>query len=116
MLVGLISMDILVLLTWVLVDPLDRKLEPLQLEDPMGTDEDIKIRPSLEHCYSDHQNIWLGVVFGYKGLLLIFGLFLAYETRSMKGRTLFVINEPDLNLVPELLSVFNDASLIVKLL
>lgn len=27
-----------------------------------------------------------GVVYGYKGLLLIFGLFLAYETRSMKAR------------------------------
>jgi hypothetical protein len=69
----------------------------------------------MEHCESKHQNIWLGlqtqsnwiearqlisslkfkkkihllivvgVVYGYKGLLLIFGLFLAYETRSMKG-------------------------------
>lgn len=29
--------------------------------------------------------IVVGVVYGYKGLLLIFGLFLAYETRSMKG-------------------------------
>lgn len=28
----------------------------------------------------------VGVVYGYKGLLLIFGLFLAYETRSMKGK------------------------------
>ena len=25
-----------------------------------------------------------GVVFGYKGILLLFGLFLAYETRSVK--------------------------------
>ncbi len=83
--VGLISIDILVLSTWVIVDPLYRKLDPLALEDPANTDQDIKIRPSLEHCDSEHQNIWLGVVYGYKGLLLIFGLFLAYETRSMKG-------------------------------
>lgn len=34
-------------------------------------------------------DILLGVVYGYKGLLLIFGLFLAYETRSMKGNTVF---------------------------
>ena len=25
-----------------------------------------------------------GVVFGYKGILLLFGIFLAYETRSVK--------------------------------
>ena len=26
----------------------------------------------------------LGVIFGYKGILLLFGIFLAYETRSVK--------------------------------
>lgn len=28
----------------------------------------------------------LGVMYGYKGLVLVFGLFLAYETRSVKVR------------------------------
>ena len=28
--------------------------------------------------------LYPGVVFGYKGILLIFGIFLAYETRSVK--------------------------------
>ena len=26
----------------------------------------------------------VGVIFGYKGILLLFGIFLAYETRSVK--------------------------------
>lgn len=86
-LVGLISIDVLVLVAWVCIDALDRKLVPLQLEDPDDNKKDIKIRPIMEHCNSEHQNIWLAVVYGYKGLLLIFGLFLAYETRSMKDLT-----------------------------
>jgi len=85
-LVALVFVDILVLIIWFIVDPLYRRLENFQLESPLDTKEDIKIRPSLEHCDSFYQNIWLGVIFGYKGLLLIFGLFLAYETRSMKAR------------------------------
>uniref|UniRef100_A0A674D5N5 Gamma-aminobutyric acid type B receptor subunit 1-like n=1 Tax=Salmo trutta TaxID=8032 RepID=A0A674D5N5_SALTR len=28
-------------------------------------------------------NTWLGVVYGYKGLLLLLGIFLAYETKSI---------------------------------
>ena len=35
---------------------------------------------------SDYHNVWLGLTYGYKGLLLILGLFLAYETRSVKVR------------------------------
>lgn len=31
-------------------------------------------------------NIVAGVMYGYKGLVLVFGLFLAYETRSVKVR------------------------------
>lgn len=27
---------------------------------------------------------FLGVIYGFKGLILVFGLFLAYETRSIK--------------------------------
>ena len=111
MLVGLSCIDVIILTVWAIVDPQMRMVENFQLENPTDTEKDIKIRPSMEHCESKYQNIWLGlfkiqsaarylsslqhlwssfvdlkgVVYGYKGLLLIFGLFLAYETRSMKG-------------------------------
>lgn len=32
--------------------------------------------------------VWYGIIYGYKGLLLLFGLFLAYETRSVKLKQL----------------------------
>uniref|UniRef100_A0A3Q4HYX5 Gamma-aminobutyric acid (GABA) B receptor, 1b n=1 Tax=Neolamprologus brichardi TaxID=32507 RepID=A0A3Q4HYX5_NEOBR len=51
-------------------------------EAPKG-DLDVLIQPLLEHCNSEKMNTWLGVVYGYKGLLLLLGIFLAYETKSI---------------------------------
>ncbi|KAK8378896.1 hypothetical protein O3P69_009556 [Scylla paramamosain] len=80
----MVVVDVVVLGVWQGVDPLQRTLEVFPLEVPKNTKEDIKIMPELEHCESRHNTIWLGLLYGYKGLLLIFGLFLAYETRSIK--------------------------------
>ncbi|XP_042204877.1 gamma-aminobutyric acid type B receptor subunit 1-like isoform X2 [Homarus americanus] len=79
-----VVVDVIVLSVWQAVDPLQRTLEVFPLEKPKDAVEDIKIKPELEHCESRHNTIWLGLLYGYKGLLLIFGLFLAYETRSIK--------------------------------
>uniref|UniRef100_A0A8D2M5Q3 Gamma-aminobutyric acid type B receptor subunit 2 n=1 Tax=Zonotrichia albicollis TaxID=44394 RepID=A0A8D2M5Q3_ZONAL len=49
--------------------------------DPAG--RDISIRPILEHCENTHMTIWLGIVYAYKGLLMLFGCFLAWETRNV---------------------------------
>ena len=35
-------------------------------------------------CTSDHSVVWLLTLFGYKGLVLSVGLFLAFETRKVK--------------------------------
>ncbi|KAK0053837.1 gamma-aminobutyric acid type B receptor subunit 1 [Biomphalaria pfeifferi] len=80
----LILLDIGVLTAWQVLDPLQRKLETFARIQPTNTEDDIELRPQLEHCHSENLNIWLGVLFGYKGILLIFGIFLAYETRSVK--------------------------------
>ncbi|XP_073987605.1 gamma-aminobutyric acid type B receptor subunit 1 isoform X2 [Rhodnius prolixus] len=84
MVAGLLTIDLVILLTWQLYDPLQRRIEVFPLEDPVSTDDDIKIRPELEHCESENNNVWLGIMYVYKGLVLVFGLFLAYETRSIK--------------------------------
>ncbi|XP_030555657.1 uncharacterized protein LOC115758995 isoform X1 [Drosophila novamexicana] len=81
---GLLSIDLVILLCWQIFDPLQRILETFPLEDPVSTTDDIKIRPELEHCESERNSMWLGLVYGVKGLILVFGLFLAYETRSIK--------------------------------
>nr|XP_029518685.1 gamma-aminobutyric acid type B receptor subunit 2-like [Oncorhynchus nerka] len=51
------------------------------MADPQG--QDIAIRPFLEHCENTHMTIWLGIVYAYKGLLMLFGCFLAWETRNV---------------------------------
>ncbi|XP_069119655.1 gamma-aminobutyric acid type B receptor subunit 1-like isoform X3 [Argopecten irradians] len=80
----ILTIDIAVLTTWQVLDPLYREVEIFEKEDPVDTDEDIKLQPELEHCTSKNISIWLGVIYGYKGILLLFGIFLAYETRSVK--------------------------------
>jgi gamma-aminobutyric acid type B receptor len=60
-LVGLSCIDVIILTIWAIVDPQMRMVENFQLENPSDTEKDIKIRPSMEHCESKHQNIWLGL-------------------------------------------------------
>lgn len=84
MVTGLLVIDFVIMLAWQLQDPLQRRIELFPFEDPINELDDAKIRPELEHCESHNNTVWLGVVYGYKGLVLVFGLFLAYETRSVK--------------------------------
>ncbi|MGH0137939.1 UNVERIFIED_CONTAM: hypothetical protein FKN15_030366, partial [Acipenser sinensis] len=78
----LLAIDILSLMIWQIVDPLHITVEEFTKEAPKG-DLDVLIQPLLEHCNSEKMNTWLGVVYGYKGLLLLLGIFLAYETKSV---------------------------------
>lgn len=38
----------------------------------------------VEVCRSQHTQTWLGVLYAYKGLLLVVGVYMAYETRHVK--------------------------------
>uniref|UniRef100_A0A671N104 Gamma-aminobutyric acid type B receptor subunit 1-like n=1 Tax=Sinocyclocheilus anshuiensis TaxID=1608454 RepID=A0A671N104_9TELE len=78
----LLAIDVLSLLIWQIVDPLHITVEKFTKEAPKE-DLDVLIQPLLEHCSSEKMNTWLGVVYGYKGLLLLLGIFLAYETKSI---------------------------------
>ncbi|XP_042362189.1 gamma-aminobutyric acid type B receptor subunit 1-like isoform X2 [Plectropomus leopardus] len=78
----LLGIDILSLMIWQIVDPLHITVEKFTREAPKG-DLDVLIQPLLEHCSSEKMNTWLGVVYGYKGLMLLLGIFLAYETKSI---------------------------------
>jgi gamma-aminobutyric acid type B receptor len=60
MVTGLLVADLVILLTWQLQDPLQRRLETFPLEDPISTNDDVKIRPELEHCESQNNSVWLG--------------------------------------------------------
>lgn len=82
MLSSFLLIDTITLVVWFFQSPMSRKVEIFDLESPIDTEEDVKIQPQLEHC--DANLLWYGIIYGWKGLLLIFGLFLAYETRSAK--------------------------------
>lgn len=60
---GLLAVDIVLLVCWQVLDPLQRKMETFPLELPPFGDDDARIRPELEHCESTHNNIWLGNAF-----------------------------------------------------
>jgi gamma-aminobutyric acid type B receptor len=57
---SLLIVDIVILITWQIQDPLARTLETFPLEDPISVSDDIKIRPELEHCESENNSVWLG--------------------------------------------------------
>uniref|UniRef100_A0A8C7YA36 Gamma-aminobutyric acid (GABA) B receptor, 1a n=1 Tax=Oryzias sinensis TaxID=183150 RepID=A0A8C7YA36_9TELE len=78
----LLGIDFLSLVIWQGVDPLHITVEKFTKEAPKK-DLDVLVQPLLEHCSSEKMNTWLGVVYGYKGLLLLLGIFLAYETKSV---------------------------------
>lgn len=62
---GLLVADIVLLVSWQVLDPLQRKMETFPLEAPPFGDDDARIRPELEHCESAHNSIWLGELFSF---------------------------------------------------
>lgn len=81
---GMLVVDVILLTVWMVVDPLKREVRHFAKLPSTNPDEDVEIIPQLEHCKSTHHNVWLGIIYAYKGLQLVLGLFLAYETRAQK--------------------------------
>ncbi|XP_041675047.1 gamma-aminobutyric acid type B receptor subunit 2 isoform X1 [Drosophila eugracilis] len=83
MVVGvLLAIDIAIITTWQIADPFYREtkqLEPLHHENI----DDVLVIPENEYCQSEHMTIFVSIIYAYKGLLLVFGAFLAWETRHV---------------------------------
>ena len=41
------------------------------------------VYPYQTYCTSNYKNVWTGLVYGYKGFLLLFCTYLAWETRKV---------------------------------
>ncbi|KAG5867556.1 Gamma-aminobutyric acid type B receptor subunit 2, partial [Gonioctena quinquepunctata] len=83
MVVGvLLFIDLVIMTTWQVTDPFYRNTKQME-RYPHPSNEDIIIIPENEYCASDHQTIFVGSIYAYKGLLMIFGAFLAWETRHV---------------------------------
>ncbi|XP_033225853.1 gamma-aminobutyric acid type B receptor subunit 2 [Belonocnema kinseyi] len=79
----LLLIDGLVVTLWVSLDPMQRHLRNLTLEiNPQ--DRGVVYQPQVEVCRSQHTNGWLGALYVYKGLLLVVGVYMAWETRHVK--------------------------------
>ncbi|XP_071485505.1 gamma-aminobutyric acid type B receptor subunit 1-like [Diadema antillarum] len=86
MIAGIFVLDSSIIAAWQGVDPMYRITVNFTKESI--PEDDLEILPQLEHCKAKNLPIWLGILYGINGLLLIFGLFLAYETRNMTVRDL----------------------------
>ncbi|XP_072028219.1 gamma-aminobutyric acid type B receptor subunit 2-like [Amphiura filiformis] len=76
-----LAIDVLVLTLWQIIDPIY-----VQVIDLYSRETDITnqvIIPYIEQCTSGKIGYWFAVLYVYKGLLLIFGTFLAWETRTI---------------------------------
>ncbi|XP_030763636.1 gamma-aminobutyric acid type B receptor subunit 2 isoform X2 [Sitophilus oryzae] len=83
MIVGiLICVDVVIMTTWQVTDPFYRETkrgEPY----PHPSNEDEIIIPENEYCTSENMSIFISSIYIFKGLLMIFGAFLAWETRHV---------------------------------
>lgn len=79
---AIILVDVAILLSWELADPLKHKAviidEMKDSQDPFKINEII-----LDVCTSEKLALWLTLIYVYKGIMLLYGLFLAYETRNV---------------------------------
>ena len=111
------ALDVIILVIWYLKDPMRRVIEVLPVPIASASEgdqsisssstttttttaaststsdddvflEDVRFQPQLERCESSASLVWYGIFFCYKGLVLLFGLFLSYETRSVKMKQL----------------------------
>ncbi|KAJ8687216.1 hypothetical protein QAD02_023010, partial [Eretmocerus hayati] len=83
MVVGvLVVIDLAIMTTWQVADPFFRETKRLE-PYPHPSSEDIIILPENEYCQSNRMTVYLGSIYAYKGLLMIFGAFLAWETRHV---------------------------------
>lgn len=78
---AIVLLDILLLSLWSGIEPMHTGYQ--RFIDEMRLEDDTEIIPKLEHCESKNLSYWLGAVYAFKGLLLVFGVFLAWETRAV---------------------------------
>ncbi|XP_076255856.1 gamma-aminobutyric acid type B receptor subunit 2 isoform X1 [Rhynchophorus ferrugineus] len=83
MIVGiLLCVDVVIMTTWQVTDPFYRETkrgEPY----PHPSNEDEIIIPENEYCTSENMSIFISSIYIFKGLLMVFGAFLAWETRHV---------------------------------
>lgn len=74
--------DVIILSTWAAIDPLTKQLKMID-EEAEDNDDDVTEELLIHQCTSKYYVTWMMSICGFKGILLIFGVFLAWETRNV---------------------------------
>jgi gamma-aminobutyric acid type B receptor len=78
---SLLLVDLIVFVIWHIKDPLQFKSG----ETRQGLiNNDVKTVYQYQLCRSDHHMIWIGILYSIKGILIVIGIYLSYETRASK--------------------------------
>ncbi|CAH2241570.1 jg3906 [Pararge aegeria aegeria] len=80
---ALLVIDGLIVTLWAFLDPMERHLKNLTIEIS-STDRSVVYQPQIEVCKSQNTTGWLCALYAYKGLLLIVGVYMAWETRNVE--------------------------------
>ncbi|CAB4023916.1 gamma-aminobutyric acid type B receptor subunit 2-like isoform X1, partial [Paramuricea clavata] len=78
---ALVTIDITFITIWVYYDPLEVK--EIIFDELKEDSRDLITIPVLKICECTHRTKLLGALYGYKGILVLFGVFLAWETRNV---------------------------------
>ncbi|KAJ8044803.1 Gamma-aminobutyric acid type B receptor subunit 1 [Holothuria leucospilota] len=77
----LLLVDVVLLSAWFVVSPM--RVERSDLYEMEDVENQVIRQPYILFCTSDLSIYWQGALYSYKALLLIFGVFLAWETRKV---------------------------------
>ncbi|PFX34116.1 Gamma-aminobutyric acid type B receptor subunit 2 [Stylophora pistillata] len=79
---GIVLIDVGIMVAWEIEDPLEwaqhNFTEKRDKDNPLFI-----IVPTLNTCTAKNLTVWLALIYVYKGIMLLYGLFLAYETRNV---------------------------------
>ncbi|XP_063357880.1 gamma-aminobutyric acid type B receptor subunit 2 [Cydia amplana] len=80
---ALLLLDGLLVTLWAALDPMQRQLKNLT-QEISAADRSVVYQPQIEVCKSQNTTGWLCALYAYKGLLLLVGVYMAWETRNVK--------------------------------
>ncbi|ESO83683.1 hypothetical protein LOTGIDRAFT_133032 [Lottia gigantea] len=82
MVLGLTSINLVVLIVWAILHPIIVVTNDLPKE--VNEVDDYEIRKDYSACTSENEIYYTGTLFGIQGILMLLGAFLAWETRKVK--------------------------------
>ncbi|XP_041350716.1 gamma-aminobutyric acid type B receptor subunit 2-like [Gigantopelta aegis] len=85
MVCGLVTINISIIIVWFVIDPFQIVVQQLPVK--INVIHDIEIHGSIKNCNSHMQIYFLGCLLTVQGIILLFGVFLALQTRKKVKRT-----------------------------